>query len=68
MMNWITIIPSLYQNFFQGIFNNVEQRPGYFDEELIVPIVENAREDYMLCDTVGEAMRKYPQSNAVILR
>jgi hypothetical protein len=46
----------------------VEQRPGYFDEELIVPIVENAREDYLLCDTVAEAIRQYPQTNAVILR
>ena len=46
----------------------MEQRPGYFDEELIVPIVENAREDYLLCDTVAEAIRQYPQTNAVILR
>ena len=55
-------------SFLQGIYNHVEQRPGYFDEELIVPIVENAREDYLLCDTVAEAIRQYPQTNAVILR
>ena len=52
----------------QGIFNNVEGRPGFFDEELVVPIVENAREDYMLCDSVAQAIRDYPQANAVILR
>ena len=62
------ISPKKYRPIFQGIFNHVEQRPGYFDEELIVPIVENAREDYLLCDTVAEAIRQYPQTNAVILR
>ena len=27
------------QEMIKGIYNNVEKRPGYFDEELIVPIV-----------------------------
>ena len=27
------------QHMIKGIYNNVEKRPGYFDEELIVPIV-----------------------------
>ena len=56
------------QHMIKGIFNFVEGRPGYFDEELIVPIVENRREDYLLCDTVAKAIREYPQCNAVILR
>ena len=56
------------QHMIKGILNNVEQRPGYFDEELVVPIVENAREDYLLCETVAQAIRDYPQCNAVILR
>ena len=30
--------------------------------------MENAREDYMLCDSVAQAIRDYPQANAVILR
>ena len=52
----------------KGIYNNVEKRAGHFDEELVVPIVENAREDYLLCETVAQAIRDYPQCNAVILR
>ena len=56
------------QHMIKGIFNFVEGRPGYFDEELIVPIVENMREDYLLCDTVSKAIKDYPQCNAVILR
>ncbi len=52
----------------KGIYNNVEKRQGYFDEDLIIPIVENEREDYLLTEAVGEAMKKYPQCNAVILR
>ena len=56
------------QHMIKGIYNNVEKRPGYFDEELVVPIVENEREDYMLCDKVAKAIQKYPQCNAVILR
>lgn len=56
------------QHMIKAIFNGVEQRPGYFDEELVVPIVENEREDYLLCHVVAEAIRQYPASNAVILR
>lgn len=52
----------------KGIFNNVQQRPGFFDEELVVPIVENEREDYLLKEKVTQALRDYPESNAVILR
>lgn len=56
------------QHMIKGIYNNVEKRSGHFDEELVVPIVENEREDYLLCDSVLQAMREYPAANAVILR
>ena len=43
-------------------------RYGYFDEELVIPIVPNARQDIELCGPVSQVIRDYPQSNAVILK
>ena len=30
---------------------------GHFDEELVIPIIENAREDYLLVDNMRAAIK-----------
>jgi methylthioribulose-1-phosphate dehydratase len=39
----------------------------YFDR-IIIPIVENTAEEENLKDRMAEAMKKYPESNAVLVR
>ena len=46
------------QHMIKAIWNNVEQRPGHFDEELVIPIIDNAREDWMLVDDLRACMKK----------
>ena len=40
---------------------------GYFDE-LIVPIIENTAWEHELADSLGEIIKKYPKSYAVLVR
>ena len=39
-----------------------------FTDECIVPIIENTPHECDLADSLGEAMRKYPRSNAILVR
>jgi methylthioribulose-1-phosphate dehydratase len=39
-----------------------------YDEELVIPIIENTCFEKDLKDTMLAAMKKYPQTNAVIVR
>lgn len=40
---------------------------GYFDE-LVIPIIENTAWEHELADTLGDAIRKYPKTYAVLVR
>ena len=51
-----------HQEMIKGIAGH-----GFLDE-LVVPIIENTPHEADLADSLGEAMRKYPRSNAVLVR
>ena len=53
---------------FQGIHHPQGHRMYRYDEELVVPIIENTNFESDLKDTMLAAMRKYPNTNAVIVR
>jgi hypothetical protein len=52
----------------KGIYHPVHKRMYRYDEELVVPIIENTCFEKDLKDTMLAAMKKYPASNAVIVR
>jgi methylthioribulose 1-phosphate dehydratase/enolase-phosphatase E1 len=51
-----------HQEMIKGIAGH-----GFLDE-LVVPIIENTPHECDLADSLEEAMRKYPRSNAVLVR
>lgn len=52
----------------QGIKNQKDNRYYRYDEKLIVPIIENTCFECDLEESMAEAMEKYPQTTAVIVR
>ncbi|CAM9616464.1 unnamed protein product, partial [Discosporangium mesarthrocarpum] len=42
------------------------QDHGFYDE-LVIPIIENTAHEQDLADSLGEAIRRYPKSNAVLV-
>eukprot|EP00095_Tigriopus_kingsejongensis_P003694 maker-scaffold11_size778918-snap-gene-6.53 protein:Tk03694 transcript:maker-scaffold11_size778918-snap-gene-6.53-mRNA-1 annotation:"unnamed protein product" len=52
----------------KGIYHPTENRPYRYDEELVVPIIENTCFEADLKGSMLEAMKRYPSSNAVIVR
>ncbi len=52
----------------KGLYNPVLGRAFRYDEELVVPIIENTCFEKDLKDEMRKAMRLYPQSNAVLVR
>ena len=52
----------------KGIFNPIEQRYFRYDEEIVVPIIENTNFEADLKDSMRDAMKRFPRSNAVLVR
>eukprot|EP00094_Tigriopus_californicus_P005228 TCALIF_05041-PA protein Name:"Similar to AGAP000470 Probable methylthioribulose-1-phosphate dehydratase (Anopheles gambiae)" AED:0.14 eAED:0.14 QI:199/0.75/0.6/1/1/1/5/0/447 len=64
----------LFMNAYQernanaGIHHPLENRAFRYDEEIIVPIIENTCFEADLKDSMLDAMKRYPTSNAVMVR
>ncbi|KAJ1339160.1 methylthioribulose-1-phosphate dehydratase [Batrachochytrium salamandrivorans] len=57
-----------HQEMIKGIRKgNTPKNYKYYDR-LVVPIIENTAEEADLKDRMAEAMRAYPESNAVLVR
>lgn len=57
-----------HQEMIKGIrIGSTKQSYRYFDE-LVVPIIENTAEEQDLKDRMAQAMKDYPDSNAVLVR
>ena len=52
----------------KGVYNPVEKRMFRYDEEVVIPVIENTCFEKDLKDDMLKAMRAYPTSNAVIVR
>lgn len=52
----------------QGIYNHSLGRYLRYDEELVVPIIENTPFEKDLEDRMNETMQKYPGSTAILVR
>ncbi|KAL7641721.1 UNVERIFIED_CONTAM: hypothetical protein RMT77_007594 [Armadillidium vulgare] len=52
----------------KGIYNPVEKRSMRYDEDLVVPIIENTSFESDLADSMAEAIQHYPYTNAVLVR
>lgn len=58
----ITSLITSPQEMIKGIAGH-----GYLDE-LVIPIIENTPKENELADSLGEAIRQYPRSSAVLVR
>lgn len=54
--------------FQQGIYDHTLKRYLRYDEELIVPIIENTPFEKDLEERMNETMQKYPGSTAILVR
>lgn len=54
--------------FFQGIQNQQLNRYYRYDEELVVPIIENTCFECDLEESMAAVLEKYPQTTAVLVR
>lgn len=52
----------------KGIYDHELQRNLRFDEELVVPIIENTPFERDLEDSLTKAIREYPGTTAVLVR
>lgn len=52
----------------KGIWNAKLKRNHFFNEELIVPIIENTCWEEDLTESLLEALNKYPHTCAVLVR
>uniref|UniRef100_T1J123 Probable methylthioribulose-1-phosphate dehydratase n=1 Tax=Strigamia maritima TaxID=126957 RepID=T1J123_STRMM len=57
-----------HQEMIKGIKNEVEKRYYRYDEELIVPIIENTCWEEDLKDEMAAVMKEYPATCAVLVR
>ncbi|CAG0902920.1 unnamed protein product [Darwinula stevensoni] len=57
-----------HQEMLKGILNPKLGRNYQFHEILVVPVVENTPEEYDLKDHIEEAMVRYPETNAILVR
>lgn len=57
-----------HQEMIKGIKKGSSDVSHRFDETLIVPIIENTCFEADLAASMGEAIEKYPNSNAVLVR
>ena len=73
---WAFVSKQIYFNFkiainirfSKGIYHPTENRMFRYDEELVVPIIENTCFERDLTDPMLDAMKRYPNTNAVIVR
>lgn len=54
--------------FLQGIYNHTLGRYLRYDEELVVPIIENTPFEKDLEDRMNETMQRYPGTTAILVR
>jgi len=57
-----------HQEMIKGIKNQQLGRNFFYDEELIVPIIENTRWEEDLKDSMFQAIKEYPHTCAVLVR
>lgn len=65
---WLAIYLVIFSISNQGIYNHTLGRYLRYDEELIVPIIENTPFEKDLEDRMNETMQKYPGSTAILVR
>lgn len=58
----------IFQLSYIGIWNSSERRAYRYDEELVIPIIENTPFEYDLKDELNLAIFKYPETCAVLVR
>uniref|UniRef100_A0AC34QT52 Class II aldolase/adducin N-terminal domain-containing protein n=1 Tax=Panagrolaimus sp. JU765 TaxID=591449 RepID=A0AC34QT52_9BILA len=56
------------QEMIKGIFNRKTKKAMNNTDILQIPIIENAEQEYMLLPQLKEALVKYPQTSAVLVR
>lgn len=61
-------ISQMFYLFLKGIYNHTLGRYLRYDEELVVPIIENTPFEKDLEDRMNETMNKYPGSTAILVR
>lgn len=52
----------------KGIKNQQLNRYYNYDEEIVIPIIENTCLECELEDSMAEALTKYPQTTAILVR
>jgi methylthioribulose-1-phosphate dehydratase len=57
-----------HQEMIKGTYNAVNKRYNRFDEELVIPIIENTPFEEDLKDSMAEAIKNYPGATAVLVR
>ncbi|XP_076053339.1 putative methylthioribulose-1-phosphate dehydratase isoform X2 [Oratosquilla oratoria] len=57
-----------HQEMIKGIRHPTENRAMKYDEELIVPIIENTPQEADLASSLSQAIELYPDTNAVLVR
>lgn len=61
-------LTAVYSSFWQGIYSHTLQRYLRYDEELIVPIIENTPFEKDLEDRMNQTMQEYPGTTAILVR
>lgn len=54
--------------FLKGIYNEKKQKYYNIGEEVIVPIIENSKNESDLVSTFKRTLKKYPMTSAVLVR
>lgn len=54
--------------FFQGIYSHTLQRYLRYDEELVIPIIENTPFEKDLEERMNQAIEEYPGTTAILVR
>lgn len=52
----------------QGIYDDADKRYLRYDEQLVVPIIENTPHERDLADSMYAAMMEYPGCSAILVR
>lgn len=53
---------------FKGIYDDEKMRHLRYDEQLVVPIIDNTPHEKDLADSMYAAMMKYPGCSAILVR
>lgn len=57
-----------HQEMIKGIRNNKTGTYYSYNDELVIPIIENTPQEEDLQESMAEAMKKYPEASAVLVR